>query len=216
MNYLGMNVFVYNEYWEYQRTINIVNTGYISNSPSYALNVNGTIYMQHNAAINKYDKYLNFTKQVSSPGFNRGIYYNSTNQMIYSVVNNLKVINIYDKDLVFNRNISTNYNPWFIAQYNGNMVVTDNDGGKIYFYEGDSVNRTVVTNCTGRINWLLFDNYNQMLVLCQTSSIFIYNVDGTNTGVQVTACSGLNRWFVNFDSKDRLAITCDDRVEIFY
>jgi hypothetical protein len=155
MNFLGKNIFVYNEYWEYQRMKSPPSSEYPSSGPSYSLNFNGTIYVQADGVINKYDKYLNLAKQVSSSGNNRGIYYNAGYQLIYSVITNQKVINLYDKDLILNRNISTNYNPWFITEYNGKMVVTDNDVGKIYFYEGDSVNRIVVTNWP-RSNQLAF------------------------------------------------------------
>ncbi len=63
---------------------------------------------------------------------------------------------------------------------------------------------------------VLFDNNNQMIVSCRESDIYIYNVDGTYTGLKVAACNGNSKYFVNFDSKDRLVFICLDRVEIFY
>ncbi len=101
--------------------------------------------------------------------------------MIYSGRCGSFGINVYNKDLIFSRTISTSYLPWFITEYNGQMVVTDNDVGKIYFYQGESSYRTVVTNCNGRITSVLFDNNNQMLVLCSYSNSSIYNVNGTYT-----------------------------------
>jgi hypothetical protein len=55
-----------------------------------------------------------------------------------------------------------------------------------------------------------------MIVACLDSNIYNYNVDGTDTGLQVTACDSNYKWFVNFDSKDRLVFICLDRVEIFF
>jgi hypothetical protein len=55
-----------------------------------------------------------------------------------------------------------------------------------------------------------------MIVACLDSNIYIYNVDGTDTGLQVTACDSNYKWFVNFDSKDRLVVICDKWIEIYY
>jgi hypothetical protein len=122
---------------------------------------------------------------------------------------------VYDKDLNYIRTISTNYNPFFITEYNGQMIVTD-DRGYIYFYQGESLYRTVATYCSSAVKSVLFDNYNQMLVLCDYQNASIYSVNGTYTGLQVNACSDISKFFVNFDSKDRLVFICGDRVEIFY
>ena len=70
--------------------------------------------------------------------------------MIYTA-NLYNGINVYDKDLNFNRTVSTNYSPWFITEYNGQMVVTamlSGTNGNIYFYQGESLFRTVSTFCT--------------------------------------------------------------------
>jgi hypothetical protein len=147
MNYVGYNVLVYNENWEYQRTINPPSNEYPSTGPTYSININGSIYVTADIVINKYDSYLSLKKQVSSPGFYTGIYYNSANQMIY-IANLYNGINVYDKDLNFNRTVSTNYYPWFITEYNGQMVVADYDVGNIYLYQGESLFRTVSTFCT--------------------------------------------------------------------
>ena len=216
MNYGSKNVFVYNENWEYQRTLTPPSNEFPSYGPIYSININGSIYVTADIVINKYDSYLSLKKQVSSPGFYTGIYYNSANQMIY-IANLYNGINVYDKDLNFNRTVSTNYYPWFITEYNGQMVVADYDVGNIYLYQGESLFRTVSTFCIRGISMVLFDNNNQMIVSCWDSNVYIYNVDGTYTGLKVNACSSSNsKYFVNFDSKDRLVFICINRVEIFY
>ena len=92
MNYVGYNVLVYNENWEYQRTINPPSNEYPSTGPTYSISINGSIYVTAENVTNKYDKYLNLTKQINSPGLQVyptiglqivGISYNSANQMIY-------------------------------------------------------------------------------------------------------------------------------------
>jgi hypothetical protein len=213
MNYGNKNIFVYNEYWVYQRTITTSSNGYPLYRPQYSININGSIYVTGVDVINKYDSYLSLKKQVSSPGSNYGIYYNSANQMIYIAKYSSKSISVYDKDLNFIRTISTNYYSYFITGYNGQMIVTDT-GGNIYLYQGESLLRTVSTFCTIVITSVIFDNNNQMIVSCLDSNIYIYNVNGTYTGLKVNACD--DKYYVNFDSKDRLVFTCLNRVEIFY
>ncbi len=56
------------------------------------------------------------------------------------------------------------------------MVVTE-IRGKIYFYQGESLFRKVSTLCSEGISSVLFDNDNQMIVLCFNSIIYIYNVN---------------------------------------
>jgi hypothetical protein len=221
MDYLGKNVFVYNENWEYQRTITRPSNEFPNYGPHYSININGSIYVTANFVINKYDSYFSLIKQINSTGYHRGIYYNSANQMIYAsfknVNDNVTRIDVYDKDLNFIRSISTDYN-YFITGYYGQMAVTTTlDNGNIYFYQGESLFRTVSTFCIRGISMVLFDNNNQMIVSCWNSNVYIYNVDGTYTGLKVNACSSSNsKYFVNFDSKDRLVFICINRVEIFY
>jgi hypothetical protein len=216
MNFRGKNIFVYNEFWEYQRIITPPSSEYPVSGPGYSINSNGTIYIQADDVTNKYDSNLNLTKQIRSPGWNKGIYYNAVNQMIYSGRCGSFGIDVYNKDLNFSRTISTNYYPWFITEYSGQMVVTDNSFGKIYFYQGDSFNKTVTTNFNGRITSVLFDNNNQMLLLYENSNSSIYNVDGTYTGLQISFCNNTAKLFVNFDLKDRLVVLCDKQIEIYY
>ena len=213
MNYGGNNLYVYNEYWENQRTIPV------SISPSYSLNLNGVIYIATNDLIYKYDKYLNLTKHVSSVGCNRGIYYNPSNKLIYVTRTDAMAINVFDQDLNFKSSITTNYGPYLhISGYNGMMVVTDINNPNVYFYQNNSIIQNVTTQCTSRVNSILFDNYNHMLVLCQSPSyMYVHHLNGSYTGLSMSTCnSSSNSWFVNFDSKDRLVITCQNQTEIYY
>jgi hypothetical protein len=70
MNYNQLNILVYNENWGYQRTFKINN----SFLPTYSIDINGVIYIAGSFGIQKYDKYLNLTKEVLSFGYERGIY----------------------------------------------------------------------------------------------------------------------------------------------
>ena len=203
--YYGNNVLVFNEHWEYQKIIiGILN-------PSYSLIINGTIYIAGDSIIYKYDKYLNLIKQVSSTGGNRGIYYNPLKQLIYVGSCRTREIVVIDKELNINQTINTNYTPYSITENNGEMVVGDING-RVNFFQNSSI---IQTQCTGEILTILFDGYNQMLVLCGSSPyMYIYHLNGSYTGINFPICN--SPAYVNFDSKNRLIITCQTEIDIYY
>ena len=202
MNYYKRNIIVYNEYWEYQRTITLSSTEYPINGPTFSININGSIFVTGNNVINKYDKYFNLTKKISFSGSHRGIYFNPSNQMIYVAQYDQNKISIFDMNLNLNSSVTTNSNPWFITSSEGQMVVGDNSNGKIYLYQGNLIINTVSTQCTNRVSSILFDNYNHILVLCETNSnLYIYHVNGSFTGLSMSTCT--QPLFMNFDSNNR-------------
>jgi hypothetical protein len=221
MNYYGKNIFVYNEYWEYERTITPSSVEYPNDGPTYSINVNGMIYVATNHVINKYDKNFNLLNQVYYTGVNRGIYYNPSNQLIY--VSRVDT-NIFDKIKLFNRDLNLisilniTYTPWYMTGYNETLVVADQNTQNIHFQQNNTKIKTISTVCNKRINSILFDNYNHILVLCESpANMYIYHLNGSYTGLYMSTCgTNTDSWFVNFDSKDRLVVMCQNRIEIYY
>jgi hypothetical protein len=210
MNYDQLNILVYNESWEYQRTYPIIKNNFL---PSYSININGTIYIAGNFEVQKYDKYLNLTKQVSLRS--RGIYYNPSNQLIYVANYSSNIIKVFDQDLNLNSTISTSQRPWFLTMYNDKLVVGDNMNGKVFFYQNDLMIQNITTQCTARVSSVLFDDFNHLLVLCETTSrALVYHLNGSFTGINFYTC--LQPTFLNFDSKHRLVITCKNQIDIYY
>jgi hypothetical protein len=211
MNYNQLNILVYNENWGYQRTFKINN----SFSPTYSININGIIYIAGSFGIQKYDKYLNLTKGVLVFGYERGIYYNPSNQLIFVASHSSNIIKIFDQDLNLISNISTSQRPWFLTGYNDKLVVGDDIDGKVYFYQNNSMIQSISTQCTARVSSVLFDDYNHMLVLCETTSrVFIYHLNGSFIGTLFLTCN--QPTFLNFDTKNRLIITCKNQIDIYY
>jgi hypothetical protein len=81
MNCFNLSILVYNENWDYQRTFTLNNSFH----PTFSININGTIYIAGDFGVQKYDKYLNLTKDSLFLDQYRGIYYNPSNQLIYSI-----------------------------------------------------------------------------------------------------------------------------------
>jgi hypothetical protein len=209
MNFNQKNILVYNESWEYQRTFTLNN----SFDPTNSIKINGTIYIAGDFGIQEYGIYLNFKKQVSVTS--RGIYYNPSNQLIYSTRISTNIINVYDRDLNLKSNITTSQMPWFLIGFNDKLVVSDDMDGKVYFYQNYSMIQSISTQSTTRVSSVLFDDYNHMLVLCEaTSRAFVYHLNGSFTGINFYTC--LKPTFLNFDSKHRLVITCGHQIDIYY
>jgi hypothetical protein len=104
--------------------------------------------------------------------------------------------------------------PWFITGYNGQIVAGDNRNGKVYFFQGNAVT-TIPTLCNARVSSVLFDNYNQMLVLWETNNyLYIYYQKGTYTGTGYQTCT--QPIFMNFDYQNRLVIICATKIVIYY
>jgi hypothetical protein len=206
MNYLGKNIHVYNEFWEFQRTISV------SYKPSYSINNNGVIYVTTDFSIYKYDKYLNLIKKSTTCEMSRGIYFN---RIVYVACSGALKIKKFDENLISNGLLQPVYQPWFITGYNSQMVVGGNNNGSVYFYQNNAINKTISTKCTGRVSSILFDTYNHMLVLCETNNyLYIYDSYGTFTGISISTCNKPTS--MNFDSKDRLVITCNNQIDIYY
>jgi hypothetical protein len=209
MNFLQKSILVYNENWDYQRTYPTRNIVY----PTYSININGTIYTSGDYGVQKYDMYLNFIKQVYINS--RGIYYNPSNQLIYIAEYPGNTIEIFDQDLNLNSTIITSQSPWFLTGYNDKLVVGDGIDGKVYFYQNNSMIQSISTQCSARVSSVLFDYYNHMLVLCETTSrAFIYHLNGSFTGISFYTCQ--QPTFLNFDSQNRIVITCGNEIAIFY
>jgi hypothetical protein len=114
-----------------------------------------------------------------------------------------------------NNTIRTNQSPWFLTGYNDNLVVGDNNDGKVYFYKNNSMIQNITTHCIARVSSVLFDDYNHMLVLCESSSrAFIYHLNGSFTGISFYTCN--QPTFLNFDSKSRLVIICKYQIDIYF
>jgi hypothetical protein len=209
MNYQSKHMEVYNANWKYQETKTLLFR------PTYSINNNGVIYVSTDNQIFKYDKNFNLIKTLSSDGkFYRGIYYNPSNQLIYVAAILSKNIQVFDKDLNLNTTINTKQFPWFITGFNDKLVVGDNYDGNVYFYQNSSLIQSIRTQCTARISSILFDDYNHMLVLCETNNIlYIYHLNGSFAGINFTVCE--KPTFINFDSNNRLIMTCKQQIFIY-
>ena len=211
-DYNTRNVIIFNEFWEYQRTITLLS------NPKYSVYANDEIYVSYYTLVGKYDKDLNFLFQSNAYGSNyNGIYLNESNGLLYAAsTDNLK-IDIFNKNLSYSNSINTTFKPWSIAEYNDMIAVSDYSTGNINFFKNNIHTSNVSTSCHGIVTSILFDKYDHMIVLCYSPSyLYIHHTNGTFTGTVVSVCSSSSPMFMNFDSKHRLVVVCLTNITIFY
>ena len=205
--YHGSIVIVYNEHWEYQRSV------LLPQAPTSSILANGQIYTS-NSNIIKYDKYLNITAHSNDFSGYRGLYFNSTNGLIYSGDCSRNKIKIFNQSLSLVNSFNITFLPCSITEHNQMIVITDQTSGFINFYQNNIFITKILTQC-GSVKSVLFDDYNHMIVLCETSYVYIYHTNGSYTGISIKGCSSY-AYYMNFDSKDRLVLICSNDIDIYY
>ena len=118
------------ENWEYQRSV------LLPQAPTSSILANGQIYTS-NSNIIKYDKYLNITAHSNDFSGYRGLYFNSTNGLIYSGDYSRNKIKIFNQSLSLVNSFNLTFPPCSITEHNQMIVITDQTSGFINFYQNN-------------------------------------------------------------------------------
>jgi hypothetical protein len=193
-------IFILNESWSYV-------SSKVFPSPAYFSTIGNSLYATGNINIWKLDPNLNILIQFNATGTSpnyRGIYINSTNNLIYTAPYSFNVIHVFNLNLSFSHNISTlSYRPYSISGYNNQMFVGDSSNGKILVIE----NETIVNEfngCNGNkvmLSYILFDDCGLMATSCSTKKLYLYYPNRTYTGKSLNTPP--NPRYIGFDSKGR-------------
>ena len=153
-------------------------------NPAFMINIGNTFYITGNTKIYKTDSKFNILNQYNltlNPSY-RGIYYNSTNSLLYIVALNLNLIQLFNFALTLNDSISTGlFLPYAIASYN-NYLYIGTANGSILIIE----NKIIINSfngCAGNIvglNSIIFDLYGQRYVV-QIKFIFTIQIEAIRT-----------------------------------
>ena len=180
---LGLNrIFILNEDWSY-----VSNKTFLA--PAYLTTIGNNLYATGYKNIWKLDQNLNILIQYTATGFSTspgpyymGIYYNSTNNLIYVAPNSLNVIEVFNLNLNLNHTFSISPNqPWSIAGYNNQMYIGANQG-KILVLVNEVIIRTF-NGCNGNsavLSSVLFDSCGYMAITCYNyNQLYLYDPNGT-------------------------------------
>ncbi len=202
-HYSQGKIFVFDENWNYVSSKSSFPSVY------YMIPVGNYFYITGRDNIWKTDQQLNvsirYNSTGSSPGY-RGLYHNSTNDLIYVAPVNLQMIHVFNLNLTLNDTISiTPYWPWSINENNNELYVGTTNGTILVI-----VNKQIIKQFNGcnkqsvDIYSILFDNFNNMATSCDNYQLYLYNTAGTYLNKSILTVS--SPMYIGLDSKSRLVV----------
>ena len=121
-------------------------------------------------------------RNISSDLRNNGIFYNGMNSLIYAAASYDYSIKIFDLNLTFINNISTQSHwPYSISGYNDQLFV-GTYSGIILIIEDNQIISDTFKGCNGnefRIYKILFDELGFMATACSDDNLYLYTINGT-------------------------------------
>jgi hypothetical protein len=149
----------------------------------------------------------------------RGIYFNSTEYLIYAAGKSYTHIQVFDLNLTLKNNVSVSpHNPRSFGEYNNELYVGTLDSIVLVV-----VNKAIIRNFTACIGFnaissIVFDNYGFMGISCQihnrNNSIEFYYFNGTFAGKNLT--TPVRAMFFGIDSKERFVLISQYEIRIYY
>ncbi len=211
-HYSQGKIFVFDENWNY-----------VSNKSSfpnvlYMIPVGNYFYITGKHNIWKTDQQLNVSIRYNSTGsfpWYHGLYYNSTNDLIYVAPYNLQVIRVFNLNLTLNDSISiTPYQPWSINENNNELYVGTNNGMVLVI-----INKQIIKQFNGCnqqsvfLLSILFDDFNNMAISCNNNQLYLYNTSGTYLNKSIPTVSSPR--YIGLDSKSRLVVVTWTQITLY-
>lgn len=212
-DYAGGKIFIYDDNWNFIRYVTF-------KSPAYMITIGSSLYISCDSYIAVTDGNLNIFNQyfgVGSPLY-RGLYYNSTNNLIYVVTRTLYVIYVFNLNLVLNDSFTVlSTLPYSIAGYNDQLYVGTYSGSIFVI-----VNKKVINSfyaCGGYselVSSFIIDQFGSIASLCTITAnfLFLYYSSGNYSGRSLST-AGIGE-YIAFDSKGRFIIITDPQISIYY
>jgi hypothetical protein len=211
------------EYWQGKIFVFDENWNYVSNRSSfpyvyYMIPGGNYFYITGNDNIWKTDQQLNVSIRYNSTGSSplyRGLYHNSTNDLIYVAPFALQLIHVFNLNLTLNDTISiTPYWPWSINENNNELFVGTTDGTILVI-----LNKQIIKQFNGcnqqsvLLLSILFDDFNNMATSCANNQLYLYNTAGTYLNKSIPTVSF--PMYIGLDSKSRLVVVNNTQISLY-
>ena len=210
-DYAGSKIIIYDDNWKFIR--------YVSMSfPAFMITIGSNLYITCDSFIAITDGNLKILSQYNGVGtpLYRGIYYNSTNDLIY-VVSRTRIF-VFNLNLALNDSFTILPNlPYSITGYN-NQLFVGTYGGSIFVI----VNKLVVNSfnsCNGNsalVSSFLFDQYGSIAALCYASINYLYLYLSNGTYANKNLLTPTGGEYIGFDSKGRFLVISDYQINIYF
>jgi hypothetical protein len=179
------------------------------------ININTDLYIVGNSNIWKTDKYLNnlITNAPATSAY-KGIYYNSTNKLLYLVSSSTTVVDVLDLNFNLNDTISlSTSNGRSIAGYNDKLYVGTKVITVLVILNKGIIQ--IINGClAGQVASIVFDDFDMMGITCSTdNTVRIYYSNGTFTGKTLVTAATPRHGI--FDSKGRFVVASSTRLSVY-
>ncbi len=205
-------IFVFDENWNY------VSNKSLFHNVEYMIPVGNYFYISDYFNIWKTDQQLNVLIRYNSTGSSheyRGLYYNSTNDLIYVASSYFEVINVFNLNLTLNDSISTTpYQPWSINENNNELYVGTTNGTVLVI-----LNQQIIKQFNGcnkqsvDIYSILFDDFNNMATSCDNNQLYLYNTSGSYLNKSIPTANDPR--YIGLDSKSRLVVVTSTQISLY-
>jgi len=185
-------------------------------SPTYMTNVNSSLYIAGQSNIWKTDKYLNILMVYTESGAKyRGIYYDSTENLLYLPPIVYTYFQAFDLNLNLNYTVSVSpKNPRSLAKYN-NEIFVGTTSGSVLVVANKIVIRSFTACSSGSISSIVFDKNGLMAISCESINLVnLYSYNGTFTGKSLTIPA--NPTYLGFDSKGHFVVISKTQISVYY
>jgi len=212
-SYTTSQIFVFDENWNY-----VLNKTFNSVSISYMISVENNFYITADSNVWKLDERLNvLIRHLDSTATYAGLYYRSTNRLIYVAPANLPKIHVYNLNLTLNDSISIlPYYPFAINEHN-NQLYVGTTAGIILVIVNKQINLQF-NACKGNFNKeifsIMFDESNYMATSCYYDQLYLYNTTGSFLKKNIS--TDPIAYYIGFDSKARLVVLTDTKITLYY
>ncbi len=206
------NINVFDEDWNY-----VAKKSSFTNVTNI-IPVDNYLYITGLSNIWKTDQELNVLIQCNSTATSygyRGLYYNSTNYLIYVAPTYLNIIDVFNKNLTLNDTFSTaSYYPWSINEHNNELYVGTRNGTMLVIVNKIIINQFYGCNRQSVILLsILFDDLNNMATSCNHNQLYLYNTTGTYLNKSIrTVFNPLN---FGLDSKGSLVVITWAQISLY-
>jgi hypothetical protein len=207
-------IFVFDEEWNY-----------ISENSSFTevwhmISVGNNFYITGSSNLWKTDEQLNILIQYNSVSYAtyRGLYYSSSNNLIYMASWGLRVIHVFSLNLeLIDTILTAPYIPCEVNGYNNQLYVATTNGTMLVIVNKKIINQ--FNRCNGQWDtWLtsiLFDQFNNMATACYNyNQLYLYNSSGSYLYKNIPTAP--YPYYIGFDYRSRLVVVTDYQATIYY
>jgi hypothetical protein len=185
-------------------------------NPAYMITLSNSLYITGDINVWKADKDLNILITYSSTGTTyKGIYHNSTNDLIYVAQSGTTAIHVFNLTLSLIRSFPlSTYRPYSLAGYNNQLYVGTTVGFILVVVNEVMINS--FNGCNGgtsKVTSIFIDRNGYMATTCDSSFLYLYNTNGTYAGKSITTPTSPR--FLGYNSKCKFVQVSYTKVSIY-